>query len=567
MKKIFTLLFITALFCLNTIAQTNDLLKYLPQKAGIIVDIDGASISQKISKEELADLKFIDSLFKKAKAESKEKFVNPSESGLNYHDHFYLIIDKNEGDAGSLTVLGKVTNEVKLSDALQKIHDKEVTRKTVGQNKMMMSKNFVFGWNQSVFVIHAKLPFDKHIPTETKLTPSEKKKELVALEKKCIELLTPKQQVNFTNKDLEAFIQTKADFKMWMDNKNLIREFSQGKQFFGMGLGSFLQPDHKTSVMNFEKGKILSSSSTFYDDSTLAAIKNIYGEKLNADLFKQLPSGNLLGLYAMSFKPEGIKSFIETSGLSKAFKKETEDESLDSVIVQKKKEFDPTIILDNFKGDVIAAVTFAEPVKDDEGESKSPFSNFNIFFAATVKDEARLNKLIDSLKKAIEEKEKKKEIDTLDDGSIEKRSSFFPDIKPAMKVENGTFYLTISRGGSEQISTTNKYDDLYKQYGQNPTLMMFDIKTLMSMLMGFTKKMHYAEGDSEMYFAFEVFDKMIMSGGKFENNAMITTQEVKFTNADENSLKQMLKMFDLIFSSFNKMKTEKIVRDIEIKEN
>ena len=68
MKKIFTLLFIAAIFCCNANAQTNDLVKYLPQKAGIIVDIDGASISQKISKEELKDLKFIDSLFKKSKS-------------------------------------------------------------------------------------------------------------------------------------------------------------------------------------------------------------------------------------------------------------------------------------------------------------------------------------------------------------------------------------------------------------------------------------------------------------------------------------------------------------------
>src|SRR6185503_4742942 len=105
--------------------QTNDLLKYIPQKAGIVIDIDGGSLSQKLSRQDLMELKFLDSLFKKAKAESKEKFVDPSESGINNHDHFYIIIDKKDDGNGNFTIFGKVSDESKLGQALQKVHDKE----------------------------------------------------------------------------------------------------------------------------------------------------------------------------------------------------------------------------------------------------------------------------------------------------------------------------------------------------------------------------------------------------------------------------------------------------------
>jgi hypothetical protein len=215
------------------------------------------------------------------------------------------------------------------------------------------------------------------------------------------------------------------------------------------------------------------------------------------------------------------------------------------------------------------AATFADPVLDDKGKSKNPFSNFNILFAATVKDEMKVKKIIDSLTTAMEEKkEKEKEIDTLEDGRIEKHSNWFGDIKPSMKVENGIFYLTISRGGPGQIEmATNKYDDLYNEYGQRPTLMMFDIKTFMSMMMGFAKKMSSSEDEAESFPNFDVFDKMVTSGGKFENGAMISTQEVKFANADENSLKQMLKMFDHLFSAFGNLQSKKIEREIELKDN
>ena len=572
MKKIFTLLFIAVLFCFNANAQTNDLLKYIPQKAGIIIDIDGGSLSQKLSRQDLMELKFLDSLFKKAKAESKEKFVDPSESGINNHDHFYIIFDmKKDDENGSFTIFGKVSDESKLSQALEKVHDKEVTRKTSGANKMMISENFLFGWNNSVFVAHASMPFKKWSGPETELTPAEKKKQLALSEKKCLELLTPKGPTNFA-KNFESFVQTKGDFKIWIDNKSMTGDLKKDGPFAMFRMNNLLQADHKAIIVNFEKGKIVSNSYTYYDESTLSSVQNIYAEKLNADLFKKIPAGNLFGLYAMSFKPDGVKNFVESSGLLNKFKKDEKEAESDPLIKQKKPDFDPMIILDNLKGDIIMAVTFADQVYDDEGESKNPFSNFNILLAATIKDEMKVKKLIDSLTTAIEEKTEKREkekIDTLEDGGITKHSNFFSDIKPSMKVENGTFYLTISpaKSGEMKLTSTNKYDQLYNEYGQRPTLMIFDIKTFMSMMMGLTKKMPQVEGQSEIFSIFEVFDKMVISGGKFENGAMITTQEVKFSSADENSLKQMMKMFDLAFSTLSNLKSKGTVKDIETKEN
>ena len=67
-----------------------------------------------------------------------------------------------------------------------------------------------------------------------------------------------------------------------------------------------------------------------------------------------------------------------------------------------------------------------------------------------------------------------------------------------------------------------------------------------------------SEEESEMYSFFEVFDKWIIAGGKFENGAMQTRQEIIFSNPDENSLKQIMKMFDLVFSSIMKTKANKI---------
>ena len=542
--------FVLFSFYLN--AQT-DLLNYLPEKAGMIIDIDCGSLSQKVSRQELMEMKFFDSVFKKAKAESKQIFAEPTESGINYNDHLYLVFNMAGDDPNNyIAVYGKVSDEAKLSQLLQKIEDKTITRKTTGQNKMIISKNFLFAWNNTVFAVYAKTPFDKRSEAETRQTQAQKKKELALLEHKCIELLTPKTQNIITNKYFETMSRSKGDFKIWIDNNSLMSGLNRKGPWAAFNMNNPLQAHQKAIIVNFEKGKIVSNSYSYYDETTLPTVQNMYAEKINADLIKKIPSGNLLGLYALSIKPGAVKNFIENSGILKEFNNPDEQPG-----------FDPITLLDHLKGDVVMAVTMPEHVNDDTSENKLPFSGARVFIAATINDEMKVNKFIDSLKLAIEEKRKQK--DTVGDNEIVKKKDFLKGMKSSMKVENGVFLLTV--GGAEEEAGTisaNTYNNLVNEYGQRPTLMIIDLKAIMSMVLNFTNKMRHTEDQPEISGVFGMFDKMIISGGKFENDAMVTTQEVKFTNAEENSLNQMMKMIDLAFSAISKSSK---VKDIKVKEN
>ena len=116
------------------------------------------------------------------------------------------------------------------------------------------------------------------------------------------------------------------------------------------------------------------------------------------------------------------------------------------------------------------------------------------------------------------------------------------------------------------------HDKLISEYSKYPMLMVIDLKTILSIAMTFAKKdmarlqedPNYKE-DEEMFAFFEVFDKWVIAGGTFENGGLKSIQEIKFSNPDENSLKQIMKMFDLIFSAI--IKTKSTVRDMELKEN
>ena len=605
-KKIFfvQVLFI-ALFSCQLNAQTTDLVKYLPESATMIMDIDGASLSQKLSWKELMAMSMFDSLLKKAAPGTRKMIAEPSETGINFRDHLFLVIDFNETDeenTGShIAFYGKVQDEAKLSALLNKAAIKEIIKKTSGENKMFIGKDFVFGWNKSVFVLHSGTALMKQgMPVKISHT----KKELARLEKRCIELLTPKvKNIYSTNKHFANLMAEKADMRIWTETAKM-NSLGKGKNPFAMfGMSSQYQGKYKTAIVNFENGKIISKGYTYYSDDIMPSIQKMYAEKLNTELIKKLPSGNLMGLFAMSFDPDAINDVLEKTGIWEEFKK-----------IDGQAEFDPRIILDNLKGDILFSVSMPDQPEEisEEDAEKNPFAGMQIYMAATVKDEKRVKQLIDSLKLVFEAKKKerdsmalviekdpgvrdstwvvieeKKEIDTLmempppvigledslvrdeevmieDEEVYTKNSSWFKDLKPVHKVENGVFVFSLSDKHLEKFgaSTGNVDVKIINEYGNYPMLMTIDLKTIFSIVLGAMQKQRHYDDDPEMYTFFETFDKWIIAGGKFENGAMQTMQEIKFSSPDENSLKQIMNMIDLVFQAFTRTKS-----NIEIKDN
>jgi hypothetical protein len=555
-KILLSQVILSALFSLGISAQTTDLVKYLPEKARMIIDIDGSSLSQKLSWKELTGMKFFDSLLKKAEPATRKMIAEPSETGINFHEHLYFVINLKEEEENSsanyFALYGKVEDENKLSQLLEKSEDKKITRKTSGQNKMLIGDDFLFGWNNSVFVLYTATNFFKGSETHVKQKESQKKKELARMEKKCVDLLTPRTQNIYNNKYFEEMVQQKGDIRIWIDNNHLNNSFKQKGPLALFKKNDQFQGDYKTVNVNFEKGKVVSHASTYYNDSISAFIQKMYASNLNADLIKKIPEGNLLGVFAMSFKPEAIKDFIKKTGVMEDFK-----------TLDKKNDFDPIPLLESLKGDVMIALNMPEhPVESEE----NPFSGMQIFFAATVNDENKVNRFIDSVKLLMAEKKKIKDSINLDKESITKESDMFKNMKPTMRVKNGLFVLALSEDHLAEFfsGSNNNHNDLINEYSQNPMLLMFDLKTFMSIAMSSLKKQNNPGEDPEMYSFFQIFDKLIIASGKFENGAMLTTQEVKFSDPEENSLKQMMRMIDLVFSAVsNSSKAKKI----EVKEN
>ena len=74
-------------------------------------------------------------------------------------------------------------------------------------------------------------------------------------------------------------------------------------------------------------------------------------------------------------------------------------------------------------------------------------------------------------------------------------------------------------------------------------LMNVNMKEVFKMVLG--KKMAAKEGKEEQRIM-NMFDQFTVYGGKYENESLSTTMEFSFTNATDNSLKQLFELINLV---------------------
>src|SRR5215831_9230239 len=79
-------------------SQTNTVLSYLPADAKMIIKINSGSLRQKIKWEEIMQSKMFEDLTKQAPDEGKTLLNNPSQSGVDLSQGFFVVISENKNN-------------------------------------------------------------------------------------------------------------------------------------------------------------------------------------------------------------------------------------------------------------------------------------------------------------------------------------------------------------------------------------------------------------------------------------------------------------------------------------
>jgi hypothetical protein len=527
------------------IAQQDPLLAYLPADAKAIININLPSLASKMKWQELRELSFFEDALQDAPLSMQEIIKDPASTGINFQSDLFIAIlpDPKDKTKSIRALYGRIADSAKFAATIQNMSPKQ-TIKTVGKLKILLDNKNLIAWSGDMFVA----PMSKNKKTVTVASKGkavsnakENTSQTNQLIKQCQLLLTPVANPVTTDSRFTDLAKQDGDMRLWL-NRNMEKPKEKGNKkgdiLKMMNWGMMQQGNYMTGVLRFENGKAVMQMKS-YMNKTMDSLYRLYpSPNLNSALLKKLPPGQLIALFSLTMSPELLSSIMKASGAEKM---------VDSLT--KKSAIKPMEVVDGLNGDLTLAVIRAHEF-DEKDTVTAALSGLQLFLAASVKNKTKLEPLLKMLQKP-------KEVKTDSDGNEIKPNGPFAGLKPSLLLTDSFFVASISSFAAEKFLTTSNNNDIAEltdPYATHASLFSLDINAIISFAMQMSKK---KSEEQEAVKVFEAFDRIVFYGGKYEDGAAHSTVELQFTNKEENSLKQFVKMMELAVQMDKKNKKAK----------
>jgi len=273
-----------------------------------------------------------------------------------------------------------------------------------------------------------------------------------------------------------------------------------------------------TATVNFDNGKINIDLKSYGSKELTELMKKYSGDSFDKNMVKNIPSKNLAGMFALNFKPEGLKEFLKLMNL----------DGLANIGLAQL-----GITLDDFvnanKGDILFAVT------DIRKDSIAP-PTATYVFSASIADKNAFNKLIDAGKKA---------------GGPMMGNTVSSNI--AFNTNDKYFVLSNNKDASDTYlaGTANNSFPFLDNISGGPMGGYVNFQYIMNSMKP-TDSIGILTHDASI----KMWDNMLISGGNFSDGGIKQHWEINLVDKNTNSLKQ-LNTYAGIMSAIEKKKKEK----------
>ena len=527
-------------------AQTNPLIKYLPDNASMVMNFNAIKLAGNIPGESFRQSSVYREIMKDTKMPFNALLMNPEKSGIDFTAGVFLVMtnDATEEKPGPGATIFIKLRDAELFTAnikdLFKENSDSIIKKYGTDRIMQHEKGLTLGWNNDLLVIipgYSKK--EKEEQQQVYLTDSTSdikdydKLMNITIDKiqrsqrnLCFDLLTPKpQNVLSTNSHFISLMNTVADIKTWnngMPNPLLGNKLSS---ILGTGLNKLqgFAGKSKTSIVNFENGKIVLQSSNYPNDEVAAIYKKYPKTTLNTDLTRRLPKGKILGLINTTYNPQMGMELMQKSGIKEMLEE-----------FKKPMPFDFNLIAAAFGSNMLLAVIKSDEAAPVDSLTKS-MDGIKLILALPIASKVKFDELKATVKQLI---------DSMQQG--ENGPKMMKGMKPAIKYNDSLFVLSLSPDVAADFinnTGTEPVPEWLQSKSQYPMLMNFNMKEIIKMALG--KKLSAKNGKEEEILM-NMFDEMIVYGGNYENESLNTTMEFQFTNKTDNALKQLFDMISLV---------------------
>lgn len=518
--KAIPLFFIMAILFASC-SKKNEEGKMIPANALFVAHLDMNSMNKKLSWSEIKEMDW----FKKMNSDSsapkwaKKMLENPEASGIDFDKSLLFFGVKGDGDKYYIVAEGTIKNKDNFEQFNKNFDPSEAVKKIGDVNVLTLKDKNVAGWNgdrfayvMNSFVTAAEM-YDINNNSEN---PADLKNGSANLGVYCASLFNLKSDSSLaSNSKFGNLMKEKGDMHFWNNNSEIIKNVPMG--MLGMlKLDIFFKENYGATTINFEDGKI-EMDQKFYSGKELTDfLKKYKGSKINSDMVKNIPSQNVMGLFAMNFKPEAIQELIKltgTDGFVNMFLK------------------DMGVSLDDLSkannGDMMISISDVE-LKPDTSILKTPDGNsmmsgaapgFNFLFSMSVKDKASFQKISNALQKV--------------GGQMGADS--------LVNIQLNDKYFTISNhkdfADKFMSGTQNNQFDFVSKLNSNPMGFYLDLHKLFTVMSG--ERMSGPEVKSVIDQNLKMWDKVSMTAGDMKNDAFNAHSEMTFIDQKTNSLKQL----------------------------
>ena len=522
----------------------------VPKDAGVVIHINSASLSSKLSWDEISQTDWFKELSKETTDSTAQKLLNdPAHSGIDTKASLVFYV-KKQGRNGYMVFTGSVKDAVAFEAFCKEINKGEAkTTKEAELSFMTTERSGIVAWNNSRFAYIGNSPLpniekgmDEHRSFNNYKFSADSLKELGKL------ALTIKDKDNLDNdKRFASLIEDGSDVHIWANVSGLYGSSLASDLMSMMKMNTLLEGNVSATSLNFENGKIAMKSKQYYGEEMQKLLADYPARPLSADVINRLPSQNVVGMIALNYPPEGLKEFLKVTGL-------------DGVANGFLGRMDYSIeeFVKANKGELLLAVSDLEIITKektmDMGEGQAPYKykttqpDMKVLFATSVNDKAAFDKLIGiALGEA-------KNLPTQN----------APEIH--YKLDNGWFAASNSQEQVDKflsgVSTKNALAD--KISGQ-PFALFIDIQKIITS----TKSSVKDSSGRAAITASGMWQDIIASGGSYKDKAMNFSFEVNLVDKNTNSLKQLNQYINNLYkiNSERKNRYRDTMDDTETDEN
>ena len=516
---------------LSSCSKKNELGKMIPNNAMFVVHLNAKSLRQKLTWDDIKQT----SWYQKAQADtsmkawSKKILDNPENSGIDLDGDLVFFAVKNPGTDGQLILEGNVKNENDFAQ-LNKHIDSTATVKNDGDLKILSLKDeSVVAWNGKHFVYAfdqgaAKSKLNAMAPIGNQGTMAPLVDRTETLSAVCKNLFNLKSDSSLAeNKKFSTLLKENGDIHAWINTEQIANSSSAMGMVGMMKLDVFLKDNISTYTVNFDNGKIDINQKGYAGKEFSDFLEKYKGESVNADMIKNIPSQNLLGVFAMNFKPEGIKELIKLTGM---------DGFINMYAQQAGFSIDDFVKAN--KGDIMLALTdlSMQNISTNPGDSTANYNfhkpDMNFIFSVAIGDKPSFQKLVEAGKKITNEM-----------GKGEDTSIAYGQSDKVFAISNHQHFLNAYLAGN----ANSKYDFLDKLNG-HPIGLFVDIHKILTSIA--PEKQDNADSKEIMDESLKLWNNVYVTAGDFKDGGVTGHTEVNFVDQNTNSLKQLNHYFDAI---------------------